>query len=61
MQKITKKMWFSSNIIAKQLGVELVQPIVDSEFVEFVLSIPKELKIADFRVGNDVFMVYVPL
>jgi len=43
--RLTKKMFFSSNILAQVLGLEVVQPFLDRRVVEFAIKIPASLKV----------------
>jgi len=45
IKRIARSMTFSSNLIGDFLEIEISQPYLDKEFVEFSLSIPIDLKI----------------
>ncbi|MFH1753460.1 MAG: asparagine synthase-related protein [Candidatus Omnitrophota bacterium] len=45
IKRISKEMSFSSNIIGNHFGIEIVQPFIQKEVIEFALSIGHELKI----------------
>jgi asparagine synthase (glutamine-hydrolysing) len=45
IERIARSMAFSSNLIGDSLGIEIIQPYLNKEFVEFSLSIPIHLKI----------------
>jgi len=45
IERIARSMTFSSNLIGDFLGIEISQPYLDKEFLEFSLTIPIDLKI----------------
>ncbi|MBU0693912.1 MAG: hypothetical protein KKC11_04510 [Candidatus Omnitrophica bacterium] len=45
IERITKKMSFSSNDIGNFFGVKIIQPFIDKNIVDFALQIPVDLKI----------------
>lgn len=45
INRITASMRFSSNIIGDSIGIKVIQPYLNKEFVEFALKIPIEFKI----------------
>lgn len=45
INKISQKMYFSSNAIAEFFGISLIQPFMEKNLVEFALTIPVDLKI----------------
>ncbi|UCG94164.1 MAG: hypothetical protein JSW13_07005, partial [Candidatus Aerophobus sp.] len=42
---LKNKIYFSSNILGQELGVEIKQPYLSHEIIELALEIPKDLKI----------------
>lgn len=53
IHRISDSMEFSSNRIGATLGINVIQPYLDKEFLEFSLKIPVELKIR--REGGEVW------
>jgi asparagine synthase (glutamine-hydrolysing) len=51
IRKLSQNWHFSANHLGKALGVEVRQPFLDGEFVEFALEISAKLKVKD-RVGK---------
>ncbi|MDI6703659.1 MAG: asparagine synthase-related protein [bacterium] len=47
--KLIHTMQFSSNRLAQYLGIEIMQPYLDPEFIEFAIKIPQDLKIKDIN------------
>jgi asparagine synthase (glutamine-hydrolysing) len=47
IRRITKTMVYSSNDIARFLGLKIVQPFTDKEVVDFALGLPREMKIRE--------------
>jgi asparagine synthase (glutamine-hydrolysing) len=47
IRRIAKTMVYSSNDIARFLGLKIVQPFTDKEVVDFALGLPRELKIKE--------------
>jgi asparagine synthase (glutamine-hydrolysing) len=45
IRRIAKTMLFSSNDIAKFLGLKIAQPFIAKEVVDFALGLPREMKI----------------
>lgn len=45
IHRISRSMYFSSNIIGRFLNIKIIQPYLDEEFVNFSLNIKSELKI----------------
>jgi asparagine synthase (glutamine-hydrolysing) len=45
LPRLSEKMRFSSNRLGKYMGIEIKQPFVDKDFIEFALSIRPELKV----------------
>jgi len=49
LPRLSEKMRFSSNRLGAHLGVEVKQPFLDRDFVNFALSIDPELKVREHR------------
>jgi asparagine synthase (glutamine-hydrolysing) len=49
IQRISKKMRFSSNEIGNFFGIKIVQPFMDKNIVNFALQIPIDLKIKNHK------------
>lgn len=49
IRRISRNMWFSSNILSDYFGIELIQPFMNPEFVDLALSIPRNLKINEYN------------
>jgi len=47
IQRISKNMHFSSNDIGRFFGIEIIQPFLDKEVIDFALRIPVDLKIKE--------------
>jgi asparagine synthase (glutamine-hydrolysing) len=47
IKRITSHMSFSSNTLADSLGMDLRQPFLEKEVIEFALEIPNELRIRE--------------
>ncbi|MBL7151665.1 MAG: hypothetical protein ISS89_03645 [Candidatus Omnitrophica bacterium] len=47
IRRIAKSMVFSSNEIGGFLGIEVIQPFIDKDVVDFALNLPRELKIRE--------------
>ncbi len=47
IQRVSRSMSFSSNQIGEYFGLEVRQPYLDQDFIEFALSLGKELKIRE--------------
>ena len=47
LKRLSKKMFFNSNVLGDYFGIEIKQPFLDKEVVECALSIGKDLKIAE--------------
>lgn len=47
IRKISRSMSFSSNRIGEHFGLEVKQPYLDHDFIEFALSLGKDLKIKE--------------
>ncbi len=45
IRRLKDKIYFSSNILGQELGVEIKQPYLSHEIIELALEIPKDLKI----------------
>ena len=45
IERISRNMFFSSNVLAESLGLKIRQPYIDKEVVDFALGIPVNLKI----------------
>ena len=45
LPRLSRQMQFSSNRLGKHMGIEIKQPFLDKELVEFALSIRPELKV----------------
>ena len=45
IHKISRSMSFNSNMIGEQFGLEVKQPYLDQDFIEFALSLGSDLKI----------------
>lgn len=45
IRKISPQMFFSANIIGKHLGLEIKQPFLDKELINFALKIPAHFKV----------------
>jgi len=49
IQRITKKMYFSSNELGDFLGIKIIQPFMSKEVMNFALQIPPDLKIRRYN------------
>jgi len=49
LPRLSEKMRFSSNQLGAHLGVEVKQPFLDGDFIDFALSISPELKVREHR------------
>ena len=49
LPRLAEKMRFSSNRLGAHLGVEVKQPFLDRDFIDFALSISPELKVREHR------------
>ena len=49
LPRLSEKMRFSSNRLGAHLGVEVKQPFLDGDFIDFALSISPELKVREHR------------
>ncbi len=45
IQKISRAMYFSSNAIGKFLNIQIIQPYMDKDFINFCLGIPVNIKL----------------
>ncbi|MEW6162215.1 MAG: asparagine synthase-related protein [Nitrospirota bacterium] len=49
IQRISRNMSFSSNNIGKFFRIEIIQPFIDREIIDFALQIPMDLKIRKYN------------
>ena len=47
IENISKTMWFSSNTLGAFLGVDVKQPYLDKEIIDFALDVDPELKVKE--------------